>query len=148
MDIDDRDAPLQISSRVTIPRGEIELQGIKAEGPGGQHVNKSSTAIHLRFDIRASSLPEFYKQRLLALNDQRITADGVINIKANRHRSQERNRIESLERLAELVRRAGHTEKRRIPTRPSGGARKRRLDKKNRRGAIKKLRGKVPRGDA
>jgi ribosome-associated protein len=141
------DKQLRISSRLTLPIQEIEIRAIRAEGPGGQHVNKTSSAIHLRFDIRASSLPEFYKLRLLAMRDQRITNEGIIILKANRHRSQDRNRIEALERLVELIRKAGESEKRRIATAPTRGARKRRMDAKNRRGNLKKLRGKVNQRD-
>jgi len=135
--------PLRISSKVTIPDDEIEISAIRAQGAGGQKVNKVSTAIHLRFDIGASSLPDFYKERLLALRDRRITREGVIVIKAQQHRSREKNRAEALERLAQLIRRALATRKKRLPTKPTGGSRRRRLESKARRGRIKALRGKV-----
>ena len=106
-------------------------------------MNKVSTAIHLRFDIRASSLPEFYKERLLALRDSRITADGIIVIKARQSRSQESNREAALQRLAELVRRAGQTGRRRVATKPTRASREKRLEEKKRRGRDKALRGKV-----
>ncbi|RTZ71674.1 MAG: aminoacyl-tRNA hydrolase [Gammaproteobacteria bacterium] len=135
--------PLRISGRVTIPDDEIELTAIRAQGAGGQNVNKVSSAIHLRFDIRASSLPDFYKQRLLALRDRRINREGVIVIKAQQHRTREKNRKEALQRLAELVCRAAAMQKKRIPTKPTAGSRRRRLESKTRRGRIKALRGKV-----
>ncbi len=134
---------LTISSRVSIPLAEIELTPIRASGPGGQHVNKVSTAIHLRFDIRNSSLPDHYKERLLALRDKRISREGVIIIKAQQARSQEMNRNQALQRLIELVQSVAQTEKKRIPTRPSRAARSRCTDDKTRRGRDKALRRKV-----
>jgi ribosome-associated protein len=134
---------LPISTQVVIPFSEIDMQAIRAQGAGGQNVNKVSTAIHLRFDISASSLPDFYKQRLLQLRDRRISSDGIIVIKAQRFRSQEKNREEALTRLQQLVRSVAVSRKKRRPTRPSKSARKKRMDSKTRRGKIKALRGKV-----
>ncbi len=134
---------LPISNSVSIPLHEITLTPIRAQGAGGQNVNKVSSAIHLRFDILGSSLPEFYKERLLALSDSRITDEGIIVIKAQQHRTQEQNREDALARLALLIRRAAHTPKKRKPTRPSGNARQKRVDKKTQRGKVKALRKKI-----
>jgi len=134
---------LQISPHVGIPDHEIDMQAIRAQGAGGQHVNKVASAIHLRFDIHASSLPDAYKQRLLQWADQRISADGVIVIKAQQHRSQEQNRTAALNRLQELIRSAIAIARRRRPTRKSLGSVKRRLESKNRRSQKKSLRKKV-----
>jgi ribosome-associated protein len=134
---------LQISLNVSIPDNEIQASAIRAQGAGGQNVNKVSSAIHLRFDIKASSLPDVYKQRLLSLRDKRITKEGVIVIKAQQFRVQEQNRSDALERLAEIIKSVTIAKKTRRPTKPSRNSQKRRMDSKTKRSKIKSLRGKV-----
>ena len=133
---------LIISSNVSIPEAELDFSAIRAQGPGGQNVNKVSSAIHLRFDISQSSLPDFYKQRLLRLSDNRISKDGIVIIKAQQYRSQDKNRIEAIERLQQLIQSAGVTAKARRPTKPTRGSQVRRVDKKTQHGKKKTMRGK------
>ncbi len=134
---------LQITQSISIADDEIDMQAIRAQGAGGQNVNKVSSAIHLRFNIHASSLPESCKQRLLSIRDRRINSQGVIIIKAQQHRSQEQNKIDALNRLKELIKAAIVVPKKRRPTRKSRASIKRRLDHKNKRSQTKSLRKKV-----
>ena len=132
-----------VSRSVSLADNEVELSAIRAQGAGGQHVNKTSTAIHLRFDIHASSLPPFYKERLLAASHHLITAEGVVIIKAQEYRSQEMNREAALQRLINLIRELTTVEKARRATRPTRASKERRLEGKSRRGNVKAMRGKV-----
>ena len=134
---------LKISNQVSIPLAEVDIQAIRAQGAGGQNVNKVSSAIHLRFDINASSLPDIYKERLKELSDQRITSEGVIVIKAQRFRSQDKNRDDALGRLQDLIKGVAITRKKRRPTKPSRNSQKKRVDRKTKHGQLKSLRGRV-----
>ena len=132
-----------INSTISLDDTEIDMSAMRAQGSGGQNVNKVSSAIHLRFDINASSLSDVHKQRLLSSRDSRITKDGVLIIKAQQFRTQEQNRLDALERLQKFIIEAIRVRKTRKPTKPSRNSRRRRLDQKTYRGKIKRLRGKV-----
>ena len=134
---------LNISNNVSLDENEITFEAIRAQGSGGQKVNKTSVAIHLCFDIDASSLPDFYKEKLLPLKDKRITKEGIIVIKSQQHRSQEQNRDEALERLTELIKSVNVVQKKRIATKPTKGSVNRRLQSKKKHAGKKRLRGKV-----
>ncbi len=133
---------LQISVQVSIPDNEVDVYAMRAQGAGGQNVNKVSSAIHLRFNINTSSLPEFYKEKLLALNDQRISKEGVIVIKAQQYRTQEKNKEDAYSRLQELIKSVEIVHKKRKATKPTKGSKLKRLDGKTRQGQLKALRGK------
>ena len=132
---------LHISSHVLIPDSEIDIHAMRSQGAGGQHVNKVSSAVHLRFDIGASSLPPFYKEELMKLRDHRISEDGVITIKAQQHRSQEQNRADALERLRVLIQSVAIPRKKRKATKPTKSSQNRRIESKKKQGRLKALRG-------
>lgn len=131
---------LHISSHVIIPDSEIDIHAMRSQGAGGQNVNKVSSAIHLQFDIAASSLPPFYKEELMKIRDNRISEDGMITIKAQQHRSQEQNREDALARLCELIQSVAIPRKKRRATKPTKGSKQRRLESKTKRGNLKALR--------
>ncbi len=132
-----------ISEQVIIPSREIDINAVRSQGAGGQNVNKVSTAIHLRFDIKASSLPDFYQEKLLKLSDSRISKDGVIVIKAQKFRTQEQNKEDALKRLKDLIKSVSILQKKRLTTKPPLGAKRKRLDSKAKRGQLKASRRKV-----
>lgn len=135
--------PLKVSSNVVIPDDELQFSAIRAQGSGGQNVNKVSSAVHLRFDIPASSLPDFYKERLLGLKDSRISKEGVLVIKAQQFRTQEKNRTDALNRLLSIIQSAAVVQKTRRSTKPSKSSQRKRMDSKTKRGQVKANRGKV-----
>lgn len=133
---------IRISDTLSLADDEVSLNAIRAQGAGGQNVNKVSSAIHLRFDVQASSLPERIKQRLLSSKDKRITSEGVLIIKAQNHRTQDKNRAEAISRLQQAILKATRVQKKRIPTRPGRAAKEKRLESKKKRATLKKLRSK------
>ena len=134
---------LQITPKLAVPLAEIDLSAMRSGGPGGQHVNKTESAVQLRFDVQASSLPDPVKLRLLALRDQRISSDGVVVIKAQQSRSQIQNREAALERLRELIEQASHVPRVRRATKPSRTSQRKRVDQKTRHGRLKALRTRI-----